>query len=89
MMNGPFSPLLLHYIREALEQKEQVILFPVSYTHLMLDSVYPIVWMDAIHYKVTDERGCAVTRAIYNAVSYTHLWNKQVSRKTYMGNANG
>jgi transposase-like protein len=30
------------------------------------DSVYPIVWMDAIHYKVTDERGYAVTRAIYN-----------------------
>ncbi len=27
MMNGPFSPLLLQYIREALEQKEQVILF--------------------------------------------------------------
>ena len=26
----------------------------------MLDSVYPIVWMDAIHYKVTDERSCAV-----------------------------
>ena len=26
----------------------------------MLDSVYPIVWMDAIHYKVIDERGCAV-----------------------------
>lgn len=25
-----------------------------------LDAVYPIVWMDAIHYKVTDERGCAV-----------------------------
>ena len=22
--------------------------------------------MDAIHYKVTDERGCAVTRTIYN-----------------------
>ena len=27
MMNSPFSPLLLQYIREALEQKEQVILF--------------------------------------------------------------
>ena len=27
MMNGPFSPLLLQYICEALEQKEQVILF--------------------------------------------------------------
>lgn len=26
-MNGPFSPLLLQHIREALEQKEQVILF--------------------------------------------------------------
>ena len=26
-MNGPFSPLLLQYVREALEQKEQVILF--------------------------------------------------------------
>ena len=26
-MNGPFSPLLLQYIREALEQKEQIILF--------------------------------------------------------------
>ena len=31
-----------------------------------VDSVYPIVWMDAIHYKVTDERGCTVSRAIYN-----------------------
>lgn len=26
-MDGPFSPLLLQYVREALEQKEQVILF--------------------------------------------------------------
>lgn len=33
-----------------------------------LDSVYPIVWMDAIHYKVYD-RGCAVTRAIYNVLA--------------------
>lgn len=34
----------------------------------ILNDVYPIVWMDAIHYKVTDERGCAVTRAIYNVL---------------------
>lgn len=27
LMNGPFSPVLLQYVREALEQKEQVILF--------------------------------------------------------------
>lgn len=32
----------------------------------MLDSVYPIVCMDAIHYKVMNERSCAVTRANYN-----------------------
>ncbi len=34
----------------------------------MLDPVYPIVWMDAIHYKVSDERGCAVSRAVYNVL---------------------
>lgn len=27
----------------------------------MLDPIYPIVWMDAINYKVTDERGSAVS----------------------------
>ena len=25
--------------------------------------------MDTIHYKVTDERGCTITRAIYNVLS--------------------
>ena len=34
-----------------------------------LDHIYPIVWMDVIHYKVMDERGCAVTRAIYNVLA--------------------
>lgn len=33
-----------------------------------LDATYAIVWMDAIHYKVMDERGIAVTRAIYNVL---------------------
>lgn len=33
-----------------------------------LDNVYPIVWMDAIHYKVMDEKGCSVSRAIYNVL---------------------
>ena len=33
-----------------------------------LDDVYSIVWLDAIHYKVMDERGCPVTRAIYNVL---------------------
>ncbi len=44
----------------------------------MLDSVYPIVWMDAIHYKVTDERGCAVTRAIYNVLSIVREGHKEL-----------
>ena len=33
-----------------------------------LESVYAIVWMDAIHYKVFDEGGRAVSRAIYNVI---------------------
>ena len=33
-----------------------------------LDEVYAIVWLDAIHYKVKDEKGQAVTRAIYNVL---------------------
>ena len=44
----------------------------------MLDSVYPIVWMDAIHYKVTDERGCAVTRAIYNVLGIDREGHKEL-----------
>ena len=44
----------------------------------MFDSVYPIVWMDAIHYKVTDERGCAVTRAIYNVLGIDRDGHKEL-----------
>lgn len=34
-----------------------------------LDPVHPIVWLDAIHYKVMDDRGCAISRAIYNVLA--------------------
>ena len=34
-----------------------------------LDAVYPKVWLDAIHYKVMDDRGCAVNHAIYNVLA--------------------
>ena len=34
-----------------------------------LDPVYPIVWLAAIHYKVMDDRGCAISRAIYNVLA--------------------
>lgn len=33
-----------------------------------LDNVYAIVWMDAIHYKVMDDKNRPVTRAIYNII---------------------
>lgn len=32
----------------------------------MLEPVYAICWLDAIHYKVKDDNGRAVTRAVYN-----------------------
>jgi len=34
-----------------------------------LDSVYPIVWMDAIHYKARNEKGATESRAIYNVLA--------------------
>lgn len=39
-----------------------------SWRSRSLDPVYAIVWLDAIHYKVMDEKGCAVSRAIYNVI---------------------
>ena len=43
-----------------------------------LESVYAIVWMDAIHYKVFDESGRAVSRAIYNVLGIDKEGNKEV-----------
>lgn len=40
-----------------------------SWRNRSLDEVYPIVWMDAIHYKVRDEKGASVSRAIYNVLA--------------------
>lgn len=39
-----------------------------SWRSRSLEQVYAIVWMDAIHYKVFDEGGRAVSRAIYNVI---------------------
>lgn len=39
-----------------------------SWRSRSLDPVYAIVCLDAIHYKVMDEKGFAVTRAIYNVL---------------------
>lgn len=39
-----------------------------SWRSRSLEPVYAIVWLDAIHYKVMDDKGFAVTRAIYNVL---------------------
>ena len=44
----------------------------------MLDSVYPIVWMDAIYYKITDERGSSVTHAVYNVLGIDKEEHKEL-----------
>lgn len=44
----------------------------------MLDAVYPIVWLDAIHYKVKDEQGRAVSRAIYNVLAVNGEGKKEL-----------
>jgi len=43
-----------------------------------LESTYPIVWLDAIHYKVMDESGRAVSRAIYNVLGIDKEGHKDV-----------
>lgn len=43
-----------------------------------LDRVYPIVWLDAVHYKVMDEKNRPVTRAIYNVLALTSEGRKEL-----------
>lgn len=43
-----------------------------------LEEVYPIVWMDAIHYKVRDDKGATSTRAIYNVLGIVHDGHKDL-----------
>ena len=43
-----------------------------------LDPVYAICWLDAIHYKVKDDTGRAVTRAIYNVLGINKEGHKEL-----------
>ena len=49
-----------------------------SWKSRMLDPVYAICWLDAIHYKVKDENGRAVTRAIYNILGINKEGRKEL-----------
>ncbi|VEH15696.1 Transposase and inactivated derivatives [Segatella oris] len=44
----------------------------------MLDPVYAICWLDAIHYKVKEETGRAVSRAIYNVLGINKEGHKEL-----------
>ena len=43
-----------------------------------LDAVYAICWLDAIHYKVKDDTGRAVTRAVYNVLGINKEGHKEL-----------
>ena len=49
-----------------------------SWRNRNLDAVYPIVWMDAIHYKVMDDKNRPVSRAIYNVLGVTSDGRKEL-----------
>ena len=43
-----------------------------------LESVYPVVWLDAVHYKVMDEKNRPETRAIYNVLALNPEGRKEL-----------
>ena len=43
-----------------------------------LDAVYPIVWLDAMYYKVKGEEGHIVTRCLYNVLGVSSEGRKEV-----------
>lgn len=43
-----------------------------------LESVYPVVWLDAVHYKVMDEKNRPETRAIYNVLALNPEGRKEM-----------
>lgn len=53
-----------------------------------LDEVYPIVWMDAIHHKVRNEKGASESRAIYNVLAIDKDGRKDLL-STYVSHSEG
>ena len=51
-----------------------------SWRSRSLDAIYPIVWMDAIHYKVRDDSGATASRAIYNIIGISKDGYKDLLR---------
>ena len=49
-----------------------------SWRNRTLDAVYPIVWLDGIHYKVMDDKNRPVSRVIYNVLALTADGRKEL-----------
>lgn len=49
-----------------------------SWRNRTLDETYPIVWLDAVHYKVMDEKNRVVTRAVYNVLGLDREGHKDL-----------
>lgn len=49
-----------------------------SWRNRTLDEVYPIVWLDAVHYKVMDDKNRVVTRAVYNVLGLDREGHKDL-----------
>ena len=49
-----------------------------SWKNRPLDAVYPVVWLDAVHYKVMDGNNRPLTRAIYNVLALTTEGRKEL-----------
>ena len=43
-----------------------------------MESVYPMVWLDAVYYKVMGKKNRSVTRAIYNVLALNSEGRKEL-----------
>jgi len=71
MYNMDVSPNILSEITDRVIPKVK------EWQNRPLDDVYPIVWMDAMHYKVKDE-GRIVSRAVYNILAINKEGKKEL-----------
>lgn len=71
MYDTEVSPTILSEITDRIIPKVK------EWQNRPLDDVYPIVWLDAMHYKVRDG-GKVVSRAVYNILAINKLGKKEL-----------
>ena len=76
--DGTFQPETVKKRETISSITDRVLPEITAWKSRMLDPVYAICWLDAIHYKVKDENGRAVTRAIYNILGINKEGQKEL-----------